>query len=267
MNKLNYFILSYNKPDNISTLELLHNYGIHKDVYIVVGCDDPRVEEYNLLENSLIFDKMSVADEVDSLGEYAKTLKLCTYARVFVDKYAKEHDMKYICVLFDDIQSVEIRYRDNDCIRSSHNFDLKKALEHYTELLELNEHIYMTGPPGSSFYIGSKPGKENETCNHYANILIYDVNKQFLPYKASVLEDMYIVLANSQIGHIGLFPFGLQVNCRPSNVTDDAYKGITKSEYISQYIILTGQVSANAGNMMIPYNRFIPKIISGRYRK
>lgn len=265
--KLNYFILSYNKPNNIPTLEMLHNYGIYDDVYIVVGCDDPSLEDYKKLDNVLVFDKALVSDRVDSLGTYAKTLKLCTYARVFVDEYAKEHHMDYICVLFDDIQSVQIRYCDGDYIRSSREFDLSKLLRYYAELLNLNEHIYMTGPPGSSFYIGSKPGKEYETCSHYANILIYKTDKPLLPYKASVMEDMYIVLENSTIGHIGLFPFGLQVNCRPSKVTNDAYKGIDNSEYAQQYAILTGDVSANAKNIVIPYNRYIPKIISARYKK
>ena len=143
MDKLNYFILSYNKPDKIPTLEMLHSYGIYDDVYVVVGYDDPSVEEYRKMDNTLIFDKDLVADKVDSLGTYAKTLKLCTYARVFVDEYAKEHNMRYICVLFDDIMSVEIRYRDDEYIRSSREFDLRKALTYYAELLELNEHIYM----------------------------------------------------------------------------------------------------------------------------
>ena len=266
MNKINYFILSYNKPDNISTLEMLRNYNI-KDVYIVVGDDDPRIEEYKQLDNVLVFNKQEVASRVDSIGSYANTLKLCTYARVFVDDYATSHGMRYVCIMFDDIQSVEIRYIDGDMVRSSRDFDLPKALEYYRELLDYNEHVYMTGPPGSSYYIGCKPGREKQVCSHYANILIYDTTKQLCQYKASVLEDMYIVLSNSVIGHIGLFPFGLQVNCRPSKVTDDAYKGIDGSEYIQQYAILTGEVSHNASNVVIPYNRFIPKIISGRYKK
>ena len=266
MHKLNYFILSYNKAEYIPTLEMLHNYGIN-NVYIVVSTDDPKLDEYKKLPNVLVFDKETVKDKVDSIGSYAYTLKLCTYARVFVDNYAITHDMRYICVLFDDIQSVEIRYIDNDMVRSSREFDLQKALDYYTELLDCNEHIYMTGPPGSSYYIGCKPGRENTVCSHYANILIYDTTKPISPYKASVMEDMYIVLANSQIGHIGLFPFGLQVNCRPSKVTDDAYKGIGNSEYLQQYAILTGEVSHNASNVVIPYNKYIPKIINWRYKK
>ena len=69
MNKLNYFILSYNKPDYIPTLEMLHNYGIYDDVYVVVGYDDPRLEEYRQLDNSLIFDKELVADKVDRIED------------------------------------------------------------------------------------------------------------------------------------------------------------------------------------------------------
>ena len=267
--KLNFFILVYNRPADIPTLNVLLTRGIKDDIYLVVGKDDPHLDRTinNFrAQNVLVFDKADVADEVDSLGTYRQTLKLCTYARVFVDRYAKEHNLKYICLLFDDIKSIKLRYIDGDVVRSTAEFDLKAVLCQYIDLLNCSDSVYMVGPPGSSAYIGCKPEHMSKVPTHYANMLIYDTTKPIGPYTASVVEDMSILLHNSMVGHVGLFPMGIQVNCRDAGATEDAYSGITKSEYLQQYAIMT-RSAVCYDKPRILYTRFIPKILSSRYRK
>lgn len=264
--KLNYFILCYNRSTFIPTLSMLHNYGIFDDVYLVVGKDDPQLDNYTNFEhcNLLVFDKYDFLDKVDSIGSYNVTKKICTYARAFIDEYAKINNLQYICILFDDIESVQLRYVDGDVVRSTKNFDLKMVFNEYVKLLNLSTSIYMVGPPGSSYYIGCNTDTVNRIATHYGNILIYDINKPIgPPYKANVLEDMMLVLENSKIGHIGLFPFGLQVNCRPPKSTNDAYVGISKIEYAQQWMLAIVDDKFDR----IPYSRFIPKIISDVYKK
>ena len=266
---LNFFILVYNRTIDIPTLNVLLTRGIKDNIYLVVGKDDPCVDNvirnFNS-QNVLVFDKRDVVNEVDSLGTYRQTLKLCTYARVFVDKYAKEHNMRYVCLLFDDIKSIKLRYIDGEVVRSTTDFDLKSALDYYIDLLNCSDSVYMVGPPGSSAYIGCKPEHLKKVPTHYANMLIYDVNKPIGPYSASVVEDMSILLNNSMIGHIGLFPMGLQINCRDAGATEDAYSGITRTEYLQQYAIMT-RSTVNCEKPSIPYMNFIPKILNVRYRK
>ena len=123
----------------------------------------------------------------------------------------------------------------------------------------------MVGPPGSSFYIGCDVYTATKTATHYGNILIYDVDKVVVPYRASVIEDMDIVLQNSMRGRIGLFPFGLHVNCRDAMTTTDAYRGISEGEYLQQWSIVTVS-EVDAHRHIIPYSKFIPKIVSSRFR-
>ena len=151
-------------------------------------------------------------------------------------------------------------------MKSTKKFDLQKLLNWYVDLLNCNDSVYMIGPPGSSFYIGCKPDIVNSVATHYGNMLIYDVTKKFEPYVASVLEDMSIILYNSMRGHIGLFPFGLQVNCRSARATKDVYAGISELEYIQQWSIVTVQ-DITTIRLIVPYSKFIPKIISSRYKK
>lgn len=267
MDKLNYFILCYNRGLNIPTLNMLHKYGIYDNVYLVVGDDDPKLNEISLIDccKVLVFNKLDLINRVDAIGTYRYTMKICTYAREYVDLYAKANSLRYICILFDDIESVQLRYVEHNIVRSTKQFNLKKLFSWYIELLNCNNSIYMIGPPGSSFYIGCTVDTCNKIATHYGNILIYDINKPIGHYVANVLEDMTIVLYNSKVGHIGLFPFGLQVNCRPAMTTLDAYKGISESEYRQQWRIITLKKSDD--KLIVPYSKFIPKIISSRYRK
>ena len=267
-NKLNYFILCYNRSKNIPTLDVLHNYGIYDNIYLVVGLDDPKINEYKFFTDCIVltFDKTDFVDSVDVLGSYKHTLKICTYARAFVDDWSKQHGLKYICILFDDIKSMQLRYIDGNVVKSTKKFNLRLLLDWYVDLLNCNDNICMVGPPGSSFYIGCKPDSTSKIATHYGNMLIYDVTKKFEPYVASVLEDMSIVLHNSMRGRIGLFPFGLQVNCRLAKVTGDAYAGISKFEYLQQWSIITVQ-SLDDMKFIIPYSKFVPKIVSHKYKK
>lgn len=269
LNELSFFILVYNRGDSIPTLNVLLNRGITENIYLVIGKDDPKLEVFchNFKNyNILIFDKEEFVEEVDSIGSYRQTLKICTYARAFVDKYATEHNLKYICLLFDDIKSIKLRYIDGDVVRSTTDFELSEVFEQYIDLLNCSDSVYMTGPPGSSSYIGCNLASMKKVPTHYANMLIYDINKPLGPYSASVVEDMSIVLNNSMIGHIGVFPMGIQINCREPGATDDAYCGITKSEYLQQYSIMTRSI-VSQDKPSIPYTNFIPKILSDKYRK
>lgn len=266
--KLSYFILCYNRSTGIPTLDVLRSFNITDDIYLVVGDDDPRLGELGEFSDCtvLVFNKLDFNNSVDALGTYGVTRKICTYARAFVDDYARRNHIKYVCVLFDDIKSIRLRYVSNGVVKNTKKFNLSLLISWYVDLLNTNEHVSMVGPPGSSFYIGCNVETATKTATHYGNMLIYDIDRVVVPYRASVIEDMDIVLQNSMRGYIGLFPFGLQVNCRDARSTDDAYAGISEEEYLQQWSIVTAS-SVDANRPIIPYSKFMPKIISDKYRR
>lgn len=272
--KFAYFIPTYGKANNIPTLNLLRHYNVTDFIYLVVGEDDPQLDEYIKLYTNkdnvilLIFNKCDYYDKVDSLGAYNETHKVCTYARAFIDEYAIAHHIKYICFMFDDIESVQLRFiKDDNKIYSTKQFDFIATIDAYLDLLKSSESIGLVGPPSASYYIGINVEKSKTPATHYGNMFIYDVEKQIGPYKASVLEDMTIVLQNNIRGRICLCPFGLQVNCRAPMVTTDCYKGINRSEYVQHHVIMTNGTPMNYEKLSIPYKNFTPKIVSSKYRK
>lgn len=264
--KLSYFILCYNRSTRIPTLDVLRSFGITTNLYLVVGDDDPKLDDFGEFSDCtrLVFSKLKF--DVDALGSYCHTKKICTYARAFVDDYARRHNLKYVCILFDDIKSIRLRYISNGVVKNTKKFNLSLLLNWYVELLTLNNHVCMIGPPGSSFYIGCNVETSNKIATHYGNMLIYDVDKIKVPYRASVIEDMDIVLQNSMRGCIGLFPFGLQVNCRAAKATDDVYANISESEYLQQWSIVTAS-TVDSSHLTIPYSKFIPKLVSSKFQR
>lgn len=264
-----YFIPSYGKAKYIPTLELLRSYHVSHPIYVVVGEDDPQL--YGYMDGAdykvLRFKKEDYYDKVDSVGTYNYTHKVCTYARQFIDEYAEANGIRYICFMFDDIESVQLRWQSkDDKICSTKKFDFERVIDAYIRFLNCSEHIGIVGPPSASYYIGINKDTY-KFASHYGNMFVYDVKKPIGPYKASVLEDMTIVLDNNKRGNIGLYPFGMQVNCRAPMATGDCYKGITRLEYVEHHIILTNGTPQNYDKLRIPYKNFTPKIISGHYKK
>ena len=267
MNNFAYFIASYGKPEYIPTLEALKKLNVRYPVYIVVGIDDPKLEEYKKRYNNLlIFSKSTYYDNVDCIGTYIKSDKICTYSRLAVYDYAKNLGIRYVGYLFDDIQKFRIRYNDNGSIRGIKDFPIDKVIDLYMNLLNSSKDIYIVGPPQSSYYIGVNAEKSISYTARYGNFFVYDTEKELEPYKASILEDMSIVMYNNMCGKLSICPFGLQVECRDPAITKDSYSNMNRLEYYEHYAIIDSGYSVKSIPATIHYKNYIPKIISEKHR-
>ena len=266
-NNFAYFIASYGKPLDMPTLKALND--VKYPIYIVVGTDDPKLEEYKQTfpESLLVFDKANYIDKVDDIGIYAKTHKVCTYSRLAVNDFAKKLGIRYVAYLFDDIEYFQLRYvsKENH-IKSIRKFDFDRMMDIYIKLLDSSEDLYFVGPPQSSFYIGVNKDCANKYTARYGNMFVYDIEKPVDVYRSSTLEDMDIVIANNKIGKMSICPFGLQVCCREPAVTNDCYGNMSKLEYY-QHFVLVGQKPISLKRPVISYSNFTPKIISDDCRK
>lgn len=101
------FILSYARPDKIKTIKTLLRQGYTGKIFIVVGDDDPQLEDYkNKYDNLLIFNKDSVnkGDTADNFTE-----KRCIFfARNACFDLARQNDITNFIMLDDDY--VQFRY-------------------------------------------------------------------------------------------------------------------------------------------------------------
>lgn len=268
MNNFAYFIASYGKPEYIPTLEALKKLNAQYPIYIVVGDDDPKLWLYKELypNNVYVFHKGDYKDKIDKIGTYIESDKICTYSRLAVNSIAKQLGIKYIGYLFDDIKKFRLRYEDDGRIRGIDNVPIDKVVDLYIKLLNASKDIYIVGPPQSSYYIGVNSEKVKSYTTRYGNFFIYDIEKELEPYKASVLEDMSIIMYNNMIGKLSICPFGLQVECRDPAITKDSYGSMSKSEYYQQFVVIDSGNSINVKSPTIHYKDYIPKIVSSDAR-
>ena len=267
MNNAAYFIASYGKPDNILTVKTLLKHKAEYPIYIVVGKDDPRLEEYEKIDNVFVFDKNDY--HIDSLGSYRETKKICTYSRPAIYDLAKKLGVKYIVYLYDDIIKFTLRYAEGDKVKSTSNFKIDLLVDMYIDLLNSSDKIYFTGPPCSSFYTGIKGDRKNTYTQKFANMIVYDVDKQFEPYKINVIEDLTMIMDNNERGKLSVCPFGLRLDCRPPLASGDSYGGMSMSEYLQQKSIMCGgiDIQEKRRDMHVPYAKHMPKIIDEKYRQ
>jgi hypothetical protein len=110
------FILTHGRPDNVKTLSTLKKCGYTGKNYFIVDNEDKSIEKYQKnygIENVKIFDKKSIADEVDE-GNNFDERRTITHARNACFKIAKEMGIKYFVQLDDDYTSFEWRYKSKD---------------------------------------------------------------------------------------------------------------------------------------------------------
>lgn len=268
MNNFAYFIVSYGKPNNIKTLKELLRLNVQYPIYIVIGADDPCVEEYQkqFKSNLILFDKNDYIDKVDELGWYSITHKVCTYSRLAVEDYAETAGIEYIGYLFDDINKFALRYIKQGKVASISRFNLDMIIDMYIDLLNSSDKISIVGPPNSSFYIGISQDRQDDYSTRYGNFMIYSVKKQPKKYTASVLEDMHIILSENKVGNLSICPFGLHISADAPKITKDAYGDMSYLEWLEQYSILMG-ITVSAANPQIKYSKFTPMIVDEKWRK
>ena len=269
-NNVAYFIASYGKPEELSTLKALKSTNASYPIYIVVGDDDPQLYKYKELypKNLVVFKKSDYYDSVDSLGMYTTTDKICTYSRLAVDDYARKIGVKYVVYMFDDIIKLRLRYADKyHKIKSISYFNIDTVIDMYIDLLNSSPKVHIVGPPSSSFYMGINLNRIHDYKTMYGNMFVYDTEKFIYLNNANSLEDCWIVLQNNKFGKMSICPSGLQVSCRDPKKTNDSYGKMTKLEYIAHHLIITNKWNLSADKPIIAYKNFTPKIISDKYRR
>lgn len=108
------FIISYNRAENISTLKTLQKANYTGKYYIIIGDDDPQINEYKNLygENLKIFNKEKLEPYVDTY-DCGGNNKCALYVRNYCFILAKELKLKYFLEFDDDYIELAYRYPEN----------------------------------------------------------------------------------------------------------------------------------------------------------
>jgi len=106
------FILSYSRPTEIKTINILERGRYTGEWYIVVSTDDPKLEEYKYWwrKRLLIFDKEEVLPYIDIGDNFVDEKKAGIFARNKVWDFAEELGYRYFLQMDDDLNKLLYRY-------------------------------------------------------------------------------------------------------------------------------------------------------------
>ncbi len=137
INNFAVFIPTYKRSANVKTLDILRNYGYTGAIYLVVGDDDPELEDYKSIDDIAgvkVFSKSEIASKVDTYDLYSSSEKPSViYARVAIVDMVSELGLDYFCVLDDDYNAFRFMFNSSMSFQHTHIMDLDRA---FTSLLE-----------------------------------------------------------------------------------------------------------------------------------
>ena len=131
------FIMSYNRANNISTLKTLEKANYTGKYYIIIGDDDPQINEYKNIygENLKIFNKDKLEPYLDTYDN-SGSKECILYARNYCFILAKELKLKYFLEFDDDYIELAYRYPEDGKLKICNIKEFDKIVDICIDFLE-----------------------------------------------------------------------------------------------------------------------------------
>lgn len=275
------FILSYKRADNMKTINTLMKCNYSGKYYIVVGNDDPTVDDYvkNFGEDKIIiFDKEKYRDLNDTCDNFNR-MNIVLYARNFCFDIAKKLGYKYFLQLDDDYTNFRYRFEKDGQFKTCYVREFNEVVDIMIDFLDTTKsHSVAFGQSGD--YIG---GKDSSLAK--AKIKRKAMNSFFCtterPFKfvGTINEDVNTYCMLGSQGSL----FMTITDVSLDQVTTQAAKGGLTEAYLdsgtyvkSFYSVITNPSCVKVYGMdtidsrihhRVEWNNAVPKIISDKYKK
>lgn len=279
------FILSYNRPENIPTVELLESSGYTGDWYIVIDHESD-IEPYESVwgEDKIIYlEKDGALPELDR-GDNTNRRDCNVYARYQSFDLADEMGYTYFAMFDDDYDRFRYRWNSNgEYDGSTLVEDLDALFERMIDYLdEAGLHTICTSQ-GGDWIGGEKAHIANNSGEITAkrkamNTFICRSDKP-IEFRGTINEDVNAYVREAQLGKIFLTPNLVSVNQEETQQEDGGLTDIylDQGTYMkSFYTILYSPSSVKLNKMgdqhqrihhHIDWNASVPKIIPESEKK
>lgn len=268
------YILSYERANDIKTLDILKKYNYNGHYYVVCSEDDPQIRQYKKTiraDNLLVFNKydyISTFDTFISSDKNKTMLKSASYARNFILNHARNNNIKTFCMMDDDIQKIRFRYVDcNGKFRAKEIQNITEIFRAMSDFVLSSQRISCLSIALSSGYFGGVNGTYKKGMTRWC-FQIYVINTNTCRNFDSIMyEDRIYAIKNFDL--LNFCYYGLDFESPQMGSTQGGvdYQSITnRGQYLK---ICSGpKVDLLADNKVIYHQNIIfPKIISQRYKK
>lgn len=273
------FILSYNRPQNVPTVEVLEEHGYTGDWYIVIDHDgdvEPYTNEWGE-ENIVVLDKDDALPDLDR-GDNTNRRDCNVYARHQSFDVAKDLGYEYFAMFDDDYDRFRYRWDENGEYDGTLTVnDIDTMFEHMIEYLEsANLHSIATSQ-GGDWIGGEKAHIANNNGEITAkrkvmNTFVCKADRPF-DFRGTINEDVNTYVRAAQVGKLFLTPNLISVNQEETQQEDGGLTDIylDQGTYMkSFYTILYSPSSVELNKMgdtnhrihhHIDWNASVPKIV------
>lgn len=275
------FILSYDRPERVKTLQTLENHGYTGDWYIIVDheSDYERYCDEHGEDNVVFLDKDDALPELDR-GDNFDNRNCNVYARYQTFDLAQELGYDYFLLLDDDYEYFEVRFNENyefgyDKIKNNKFNDLDRYIDLAIEYMERADLDCFAMAQGGDF-IG---GKHNQfaqavqTSRKIMNTFLCQADKPF-EFRGTINEDVNTYVRAAQLGKLFLTTNALSVDQEDTQQDDGGLTEIYLDEgtYIkSFYTILFAPSCTTLGDIhdrqdprihhRVSWRNAVPKIV------
>jgi hypothetical protein len=270
------FIISHQRADQQLTLKSLEEANYNGRVYIIIDDQDKQMDLYKerFGEKVIVFDKEEMARATDTMDNF-NNLASAVYARNFCFVLAKRLGVKYFLMVDDDIQHYQLRYDEQGSLKGKRVKDINKVLRCLVNFLKTNDNVVCVGFGNEGGFVGGVGGKFSQgvgrTCNQ-SMIVRADAP---INYLGTQNEDFNICVEYGKIGKIffEIYKTSIMSPKRNSNGGGIDYSKANNMYCSNFYSVVVAPNCCKIiqkGNDFVLRRKndlFVPKIISGRWKK
>lgn len=263
------------------TVNSLLNSNYTGKYYIVLGDDDPTIDEYidkYGKDNIIVFNKEEQAKLTDTCDNFNKR-KVILYARNFCFDIAKELGYKYFLQLDDDYTGFEYRYEEDDKFKVLPVKEFDELVDIMIDFLDESKAYTIAFGQGGDFIGGKDSSLAKAKIKRKAMNSFFCTTDRPFKFIGSINEDVNTYCTLGSQGK--LFMTIRDISLRQKNT--QTTKGGMTDEYLdngtyikSFYSVMTNPSFVKIFGMdtvntrihhRIDWNNAVPKILSSKYKK
>ena len=274
------FIMSYNRANNIATLRTLNKANYTGRYYIIVGDDDPSLEEYKSLygDKLYIFNKEEIEKELD-MYDTGGSKKCIIYARNYCFKLAKELGLKYFAQFDDDYIELAYRYPQDGKLKICNIKEFDDIVDICIDFLEDTGALTIAFAQHGDFIGGIQNKFIQDRVKRKAMNSFFCKTENPFTFNGRINEDVNTYVGLGRIGELFLTFCDVSLKQKHTQqnkggMTDTYMDGGT---YLKSFYTVIANPSCVKITIMgdkhlrihhrVSWNNAVPKIISDKYKK
>lgn len=274
------FVMSYKRANSITTIKLLRKSNYTGKIYVVVGDDDPTIDEYKEIygDDVIVFSKDEIKEEIDTYDNFDNKISI-VYARNACFKIAEELGLNYFLQMDDDYIELGYRYPKDGQLKIATVKEFDELCDAFIEYLEEANLTSVAFAQNGDFIGGINSGLVKSKVKRKAMNSWFCSTKKKFKFAGTLNDDVNTYIGLGKLGNV--FLTIKDVSLKQKHTQQNA-GGITDlylnyGTYMKSFYTVLANPSCVVVypirdkyvrlHHRINWNKAVPKIVSDKYKK